>query len=898
MADFPIATAKLSRHNEASAFSSRQMLPAMPKNLTVSTVCSLLMMTSVVVRADDPVFETHVRPILKANCFHCHGEEETVEGKLDLRLARLITAGGDSGPGLVAGQPDQSLLLKRIEAGEMPPGEKKLTPAQVDLIRRWVASGAKTARPEPDKPPEGDFTEEERAFWSFQPIQNPAVPAVNDVASVKSPIDAFLAARLQARGLGFSAEADRATQLRRVYFDLVGLPPTPDDLAEFLADTAPDAFERLLDRLLTSPRYGERWGRHWLDVAGYADSEGYTEYDAVRLYAFKYRDYVIRSLNTDIPFDRFIVEQLAGDELIPQPHQYPSPHQADVLAATGFLRMAPDGTASGATDVNLAKNDVLAETIKIVSTSLLGMSVGCAQCHNHRYDPISQADYYRFRALFEPAYNWQNWRTPPQRLVSTWDRDLTLRDIALADAQRILNDQRGRELDAIVLEVFNKEVAKLPEAQQPLARAARAAPAETRTPEQLQILKDHPSLNVDRGSVYLYEQARIAEFNRQWDARVEEVGMLRPPADFIPFLSEVPGQIPPTFLFYRGEISQPKQEVQPGDLTVLAAAHASAIPVDDPALPTSGRRLAYAKQLTDGKHPLLTRVLVNRFWLHHFGVGIVATPGDFGYLGEKPSHPELLDWLATRFVADGWQLKKFHRMVMSSTAYRQQSYRRPELDAVDADNRLLGRMSVRRLEAEAIRDSILAASGALSDKQYGSPSPVTVDDDGQNIVGNDNRDSAGRPEGVRKSLGEDEFRRSVYVQVRRSLPLGMLEPFDMATLLPNCELRRASTVPPQALLMMNNELVLREADRFAHRVRATVGDDATAQVTLAWTTAFGKTPTSEQTAGALAFIAEQTPQIATRIPADEIDKQPPAAEQALANLCQALFSANAFLYVD
>ncbi len=845
----------------------------------------------------DPVFETHVRPILKANCFHCHGEEETVEGKLDLRLVRLIAAGGDSGPALIVGQPDQSLLLQRIVSGEMPPGEKKLTPEQTDIIRRWVASGAKTARPEPDTVPAGDFTDEEKNFWSFQPIRNPAPPDVQSPQTTRSAVDRFLLARLEQQQFGFSDDADRRTLIRRLTFDLHGLPPTPEVVEEFVADSSPDAQERLVDRLLASPHYGERWGRHWLDVAGYADSDGYTEDDPVRNYAFKYRDYVIRAFNTDLPFDRFILEQLAGDELISPPYENLSADAADKLAATGFLRMIPDGTGSGANH-DAARNDVMAETIKVVSTSLLGLTVGCAQCHNHRYDPIAQTDYYRFRALFEPAYDWKNWRTPQARLVSLWSADQKHAANVLGDAERVLGEQRNRELDAIVQEVFEREVGKLPEDQRAPARTARTTPADKRSPEQQQLLKDHPSLNVDRGSVYLYEQKRIADFNRDWDQRMAEVRKLRPKDDFVPCLTEIPGKIPETHLFYRGEINQPKQVVTPAELPILTLADPVQIPVDDAQSPTSGRRLAYARHLVNGQHPLTGRVLVNRFWLLHFGKGLVATPGDFGFLGEKPSHPELLDWLASRFLSDGWQLKRLHRLLLCSTVYRQQSLRHPELDSVDPDNRLLGRMSVRRLEAEAIRDAILFSSGALSDKMLGEPAPVTVDEVGQVIVANDNRDSAGRPEGTRKSLGENEFRRSVYVQVRRSLPLGMLEPFDMAGLSPNCELRPTSTVPPQSLLMMNNELILREAERFAARVRATAGDDPSAQVDSAWSLALSRPPTPEQRSATLAFLSDQTQQITAKTPADQREKDPKPAQQALANFCQALFCANAFLYVD
>lgn len=842
----------------------------------------------------DPVYETHVRPILKANCFHCHGEEEKVEGNLDVRLVRLIARGGDSGPAIVVGQPDESPLLQRVIAGEMPPGDKKLTSQQIDTLRRWVATGAKTARTEPERPPVDDFTDDERGFWSFQPIQNPPVPTVQNPTAARSAIDQFLLSKLESQQLGFSDEADRVTLIRRLTFDLHGLPPTAEAIARFTNDPAPDAFERLLDELLASPHFGERWGRHWLDVAGYADSDGYTETDPVRTYAYKYRDYVVRAFNSDKPVDQFIVEQLAGDELLPLPYENLNSDAADKLAATGYLRMAPDGTGAGGVDANVARNDVMSETIKIVSTSLLGLTVGCAQCHNHRYDPIAQTDYYRFRALFEPSYDWKNWRAPQSRLVSLWStEELKLAQAVDAEITQQSN-LRQTELDAIVQEVFEREVGKLPEEQRELARTARTTAADKRTPEQTQILKDQPSLNVDRGSVYLYEHARVQKFNETWDKQIADIRARRPKEDYVPCLTEVPGQIPPTHLFSRGEFAQPKQVVEPGELFILNSVHSADVPVDDPQLPTSGRRLAYARQLTDGKHPLLGRVLVNRFWMHHFGKGIVASPGDFGFLGERPTHPELLDWLATRFTSDGWQAKRFHRLLLSSTVYRQQSVRRDEIDHVDPENRLLGRMPVRRLEAESIRDAILASSGVLSDKMCGEPSPVTVDDVGQVVVGIDTRDSAGRPTGKTVGLGEEEFRRSVYVQVRRTLPLGMLEPFDMPSLSPNCDLRPVSTVAPQALLMMNNDFVINESIRFAKRLEATVGSDTATQVAQAWAIAFGRAPTPSQLTASMAFIEDQRQQI----PPPQQPTEPTVAERALASFCQALFSSNSFVYID
>jgi hypothetical protein len=322
------------------------------------------------------------------------------------------------------------------------------------------------------------------------------------------------------------------------------------------------------------------------------------------------------------------------------------------------------------------------------------------------------------------------------------------------------------------------------------------------------------------------------------------------------------------------------------------------IPADDPSLPTSGRRLAYARWLTSGQHPLVGRVLVNRIWLHHFGRGIVATPGDFGRLGEPPSHPALLDWLASRFTTDNWELKRLHRLLLSSTAYRQVSTRRAQLDQLDPDNRLLGRMSIRRLEAESLRDSILAASGLLNTQQLGEPVPVTVDEVGQVIVGLDNRDSAGRPEGARKSLGAGEFRRSIYVQVRRSQPLSMLATFDAATLTPNCEIRNRSTVAPQSLLLMNSAFAIVQSQALAERAIAAAGDDPAARVRLAWQFALSHEPSEAQLAAALEFLAAQEQEFANQPP--PADKKPAAdpSVRALAALCQALFSSNAFLYVD
>jgi hypothetical protein len=844
-----------------------------------------------------PTFETHVRPIFKAYCFDCHGEGDKLRGGLDLRLSRPILKGGDSGPAVVPLRPDESLLYRRVRDGEMPPTKKKLTPEQVELIGRWINAGAKAERPEAEAAAPGMIlTPEERAYWAFQPVRRPPVPAVLSAERVRTPIDAFLLARLQAQGLAFAPEADRRTLIRRATFDLTGLPPSPEDVDAFLADPAPDAYERLIDRLLASPQYGERWGRHWLDVAGYADSEGYAQEDTPRPNAYKYRDYVIRSFNADKPFDRFVREQLAGDEMLRPPYENLSAEDLDLLIATGFLRMAPDGTGSSNVDQKAARNQVVADTIKIVSSSLLGLSVGCAQCHNHRYDPIPQADYYRLRAVLEPALDVKNWRNPAARQVSlATDADRRKAKEIEAEAAQI-DKERADKQKQFIEETFQKELAKLPEDLRESVRAAWKSPAAERTAEQKKLLMDHPSVNVSAGSLYLYDAKAAAELQKYTDA-ASTVRARKPVEDFVRALTEVPGSVPVTHLFHRGDPDQPKQPVAPGGLTVLDERLPLNTGEKDPALPTSGRRLAYARWLMSGDQPLTARVFVNRVWLHHFGRGLVGTPGDFGKLGERPTHPELLDWLASEFVANGWSVKRLHRLILSSTAYRQSSRRDPAGDRIDPDNRLLGRMPVRRLEAEAFRDAVLAVSGSLSRKAFGPPVPVRENEVGQVVVGKGNKDVArGSVAEVPLPAGE-VFRRSVYVEVRRSQPLGLLETFDAASTEPNCEARIASTVTPQALTMMNSDFMVAQSETFAARLRNEAGDDLREQVVRGWRLAFAAAPNEKQVQEAVAFLTEQTAYFRANQP--KSDKPPPAPEvRALAVFCQALLSSNRLLYVD
>ena len=866
-------------------------------------------------------FEADIRPILKAHCFHCHGEDGSAKGGLDVRLQKLLIKGGKHGPAIAPGQAEKSSLFAKIRDGKMPKEQAKLPAAQIETIRLWIEQGAKTARPEPDSPDEW-ITNEERRFWAFQPIKNPTVPS-----GAANPIDAFLLRKLKANALGFSPEAAKRTLIRRATFDLTGLPPTPDEIAVFLADETPQAYGQLIDRLLASPNYGERWGRHWLDVAGYADSEGYTESDAERGWAWRYRDYVVRALNDDMPWDRFVQEQLAGDEMVSPPYANLSPEQIDKLTATGFLRMAPDGTGSGANNAE-AKNQVIAETLKIVSTALMGMTVGCAQCHDHRYDPILQSDYYKLRAVFEPALDPANWRTPQSRQISLFTEADRKQCADIEVEAKKLDAKRQTKVDFFIERTLEWKLRKEPEELRESLRAAYKTPAAKRTDEQKALLDDHPSVRqISPGSLYLYDREfndeiaklnaerkkladkKDAEAQKKIDEQIKyfrdsltkkvldamakkaaDVRAAKPEEPFIRALTEQPGKVPVTHLFFRGDPGQPKAAVKPADLSVVALGK-NLIPENAADRPSTGRRLALAKRLTDGTHPLTGRVLVNRFWLHHFGRGLVDTPGDFGKLGELPSHPELLDWLASNFMKNGWRLKRLHRLIMTSQAYRQISRRSPKLDELDPDNRLLGRMSVRRLEAETLRDSILFVSGQWNPRMFGKPVPVKEDEVGQIVVGVSTNDSSNRPTGKTISLGDEENRRSLYVQLRRSKVLSFVDTFDAPTMEPNCTKRTVSTVAPQALMLMNNSFVINESRSMAGRFRRLAKGNLDRQLGLAWETTLGQAPGADELAQSAMFVEKQAALFAA-----QKEKQPGLA--ALANYCQVLLSSNAFIYVD
>jgi cytochrome c553 len=721
--------------------------------------------------ADDD-YTRQVQPILTAHCVDCHGGKKTKSG-LDLTSLEKVLAGASSGPVVVAGSASQSLLVQLMDPKADPhmPPKGQVPPEQVAAIAKWV--NELKASP---APPEVVKTSD---HWSFKSPQRPAVPTVKNAGWVRNPIDAFVLAELEARGLSPSPEADRITLIRRATFDLTGLPPTPEEVADFVADPAADAFEKVVDRLLASPRYGERWGRHWLDLARYADSGGFHN-DLDRPNAWRYRDYVISSFNADKPYARFIAEQLAGDEL----------PDVDVaaLVATGFCRNGPSNEDNLGQEAEKHRLDELDDLISTSSAVFLGLTIGCARCHDHKYDPIPQTDYYRLLAVFNSA---------------------TKREIPL--------DATGKPATPTT---------------RPATKPAKNAPA-------------GPAI-----MAMVETSARPRKTNLLW----------------------------------RGDWKNQGPEVQPGVPGVLGAVVPARF---DPPAETSastGRRIEYARWLASPTHPLTWRVMANRLWQHHFGRGIVPTTSNFGVNGERPSHPALLDWLATEMVARDGRLKAMHRLIMTSATYRQASRGNAQAAATDPENRLLWRVSPRRLEAEAVRDSILFVAGNLNEKAGGPGIKPRIPPE-LLVASQRNKWPALTKE------GPEQWRRSVYVYAKRQLRLPILELFDVPENSQMCSERSVSTVPTQALVLMNDEFTNDQARYFAVRLQKARRDDAAGQVSLAFEICLSRKPDADRLAEATAFVAHQTQMHREDGKGDE------SAKLALADLCHVLMNSNEFLYV-
>jgi hypothetical protein len=847
----------------------------------------LLAFVPVAVRAQAPLldkaprFEKDVLPILSAHCFKCHGEKVKKSG-LDLGTVTGMLKGGTSGPVLVKGHADKSLLYEQVSKRVMPPAkEGKLSSQQIDTIRDWIDAGALTEKPE--KPLEL-VSDKDRDFWSFRPPIRSAIPKVKHVDRLRTPIDAFILEKLEAKGLTLSPEAERLTLLRRVYFDLIGLPPSPEEIDAYLADSRPDAYDRLVDKLLASPHHGERWGRHWLDSAGYSDSVG-GDNDPGQLFVregmWRYRDYVLRALNADKPYDRFLMEQLAGDELDDwRSAENWTPDMKEHLIATGLLRCSVDHTTETELNRPFERYQLLHDTIENLTSNLLGLTVMCARCHDHKFDPIPQSDYYRLMAVLKPSFNPEAWVQPQFHHLA----DVPPKQKEAVDKANAEIDRRVAELNRQIAEVrkptesrlFDKKLGKLPEALRDDLRAALDTKPEKRNEVQKYLAdKLGPLVKVApeevRKSLPDAERAKIDEFSKQIAAlngqkrsygKIQAAWELDKPAT--------------THILLRGNHLTPGQEVEPGYFAVLTDATHPLTIMPRHGSPSSGRRTAWAKWLTRPDHPLTGRVFVNRVWQRYFGEGIVATSDNFGHLGAKPTHPELLDWLAVEFAESGWKMKALHKLIVTSSVYRQTSSRPDQTEAlVDPGNQLLWRQRFRRLESEIIRDAVLTVSGALDRTPGGPPVPIEPHDDGLVVV---------QPKGMPPTAA---CRRSIYLFARRNYNMTLLNVFDQPVMATNCTRRIASAQPLQSLTLLNDAFMLEQAEQFAQRV-ATVASTPEGRIETAFRIAFARQPTAEEMTAGLGLLRKVEKRYAGK---------PQADMKALANLCHMLLCTNEFLYV-
>ena len=842
--------------------------------------------------------ETDVLPIFQMRCALCHGKRRQ-EGGLDLRTLASRLKGGDSGPAVVPGDPDKSLLLQRVVRGEMPPPDmlfesriKPPTDAEVILLSKWVADGALPAEGKPP-PEEVPMSEADRTHWAFQAPARPAVPEVRNTDRVRTPIDAFLLRKLEAKSLAFAPSASELTLLRRAYLDLVGMPPTPDEIDEHLADTEPGAYERLVDRLLESEDYGERWAQVWLDLAGYSDSEGVIDEDRERLHAWRYRDYVIRAFNADKPYDRFLTEQLAGDELIDYASvEHVTQEVVDTLAATGFLRLTPDGTYSTANGSLQEKFNVVGDAMQVLSSAVMGVTVGCARCHDHKYDPLTQREYYRLSAIFQSALDPHDWVPPTERFLEvgleserqaaiTANKPLEARiERLVAEFRDLVNPYFERELE--------RRLAAVPEPLQEQLRGVAHTPHKERTATQRKLAREHKELlQVPNANGEWHQIAEafpeLKDTAGPVNTKINELQKALIPLPMIRSVFDMGGDPSPTYLLQRGDAQALGPRVEPGTPRMLAAS----LPAYEPSPPrdnTSGNRLAFAKWLTQKDHPLTARVMANRIWLNHFGRGLVSTPSDFGRTGSAPTHPELLDWLATEFVARGWSIKAMHRLIMTSEVYRQSSRVDPLVASADPENLLLSRMPMRRMEAEMLHDSILRVTGRLDGTRFGRPARVTKNDSGEIVA-----------DGTEKG-----WRRAVYLLKKRRLPVTLLEVFDAPKLAPNCTERRASTVAPQALQMMNGETQIEHSRYLAGRLIDTHPGQPRDQAAALYRTVLSRPPTAKETQAAQVDLAALNGHWLAHL--EETRHAGPrkstAAWMALGSYAHALLNSAEFLYID
>ncbi|MCC6538765.1 MAG: PSD1 domain-containing protein [Bryobacterales bacterium] len=858
-----------------------------------------------------------LQPVFEAQCGACHSEKQKTSGFSIASMEAVIRGGSKHGQAVIAGHPENSPLVKMLK-GELQPAMpmgKPLAPEAIAKVEAWVKS--LTA--------EQAGLRKQEWRWPFERPKRVAPPDVQNDAWVRNPVDRFILSRLDKGGLRPAAEAAPRVLARRLYFDLLGVAPSPGEIDAFLSDDRPGAYERLVERLLVDPRYGERWGRHWLDLVRYGETSG-LEGDGAIGNAWRYRDWVVQAFNNDMPYDRFVLQQLGGaDEHSQTRNNYPINVQGHV--PLGFLRVAPwDRSNLVAEDV---RANYLAEVTAATSSIFLGMTMGCARCHDHKYDPIPQRDYYRFQAFFN-AIQVENETVPYKDKAFAAKADAKIKEYEklLRDGpEKVALDQyekellpkliaarraaaQGKELTREDLRLeLRRETGVFTASERERHADIKEDADRTQDPDEKKILDEHEAgllvllkeryarpgvdaakrfdaltvadvrAEASRQSSKIFSEAerdKHTELTQKLDVYQRRLGRWRPVALTVKNVAGPPNgpMLAPMRILLRGDYRQPGGEVTPGFPTVITGKEETAEMITDRyrQYPTRGWRLTLARWIASPENPLTARVMVNRIWQHHFGRGIVATPSDFGKNGERPSHPELLDWLALEFMDRGWSVKEMHRLMVNSSTYRQ-SPENPAMaaNAADPDNKLLWRFARRRLEAEVIRDSILAASGRLN-PEMGGPSMFPP-------LPEDLADFAryGRGGGLMWETNEreaDARRRSLYIFQRRSLPLPMMAAFDATVFSESCDRRSVTTTPLQALSMMNGYLVHEEAAELARRVTREAGANREAQVKRAFEIVLNRAPRADELTQ---FAQHGAP---------------------LEAICRVLFNSNEFIYLE
>ncbi|HUG82079.1 MAG TPA: PSD1 and planctomycete cytochrome C domain-containing protein [Bryobacterales bacterium] len=877
--------------------------------------------------APSPSFESDIAPLLTAKCAACHSAATKTSGFSVANLEAVITGGNKHGRAVVPGHPEQSPLIQALRgeiAPKMPLGGE-LPADEIARIEEWIRR----------LPPEAANANDTEWRWPFEKPLKHEPPVVKNAAWVHNPIDAFVAAKLDQAGLTPAPPASKRTLARRVYLDLIGLPPTPDEVETFLADDSPEAYSKLVDKLLGDARYGERWGRHWLDLVRYGETSG-LEGDGAIGNAWRYRDWVIRAFNADMPYDEFVIQQIAGGDEHSKTRNNYAPDPGGYIP-TGFLRTAPwDRSNLVAAEV---RQNYLSEVTTSTASIFLGLTVGCARCHDHKYDPIPQKDFYRLQAFFnaiqvedrqgaidlpEVPYEDEAFAAKAEEKIKQYEERLKegaeKKDLDALEEQLLVKLKAAKAKKAegeeptskdLRLEIKRDGQTTFSKAEQRKHARLHEDADRTQDPEENEALKAYeaellaklkaayaagqadPAARFEALTVALVrgeiqaqysadsfftedEKDRHAKLSGALDVYRRRLGRWKP---VVLAVRNVPGPpsgppLAPTHLLIRGDYRQPGEAVEAGFPSAITGNSDPAEMITDRyrQFPTRGLRMTLARWIAGPDNPLTARVMVNRIWQHHFGQGIVGTASDFGKNGERPTHPELLDWLAVEFVEQGWSVKAIHRLMLLSNTYRQAAENALQMaEEADPDNRLLSRYQRRRLEAEVIRDGILHASGRLNSEMYGPSIFPPLPDDLADLA------RYGRTGGLMWEPNEteqDARRRSIYVFQRRSLPLPMLASFDALPFAESCPLRSATTTPLQALSMMNGYLVHEESQHLAERIHRDVGADRNDQVARAFEIVLNRPPTPDETRKFAAF------------------------QGGLASICRVLFNANEFLYVE